>query len=81
MAQSAVIREIQVIVEAARLISEETKVTHNAIAWRAIAGMRNRVIHEYFDIDLDILWDTLRNDIPPLIQQLECIVPPEDPTA
>jgi uncharacterized protein with HEPN domain len=77
MAQSAVIREIQVIGEAARLIAEETKAAHDSVAWRA-AGIRNRVIHEYFNIDLDILWDTIRDDIPPLIEQLERIVPPED---
>ena len=78
MVQSAVIREIQVIGEAARLISAATKEDHTAIAWQAIAGMRNRVIHEYFNIDLDILWDTITNDIPPLIEQLAGLVPPEE---
>jgi uncharacterized protein with HEPN domain len=77
--QSAVIREIQVIGEAARLISDETKAQHNEILWPVISGMRNRMIHEYFNIDLGIVWDTIQYDIPPLIVQLEKIVPPEEP--
>lgn len=76
MAQSAVIREFQVIGEAARLISPETQAKHAAIAWRTIAGMRNRMIHEYFDVRFDVVWDTIQNDIPTLIRQLEAIVPP-----
>ena len=77
MAQSAVIREIQVIGEAARLVSNETKAKHTSILWSVISGMCNRIIHEYFNIDLSIVWDTIRDDIPPLIEQLERIVPPE----
>jgi len=77
MAQSAVIREIQVIGEAARIVSDAMKASHPTIEWREISGMRNRVIHEYFDIDLDLLWDTVQNDIPLLIEQLQGIVPPE----
>lgn len=78
MAQSAVIREIQVIGEAARLIGEDVKRKHTAIPWSAIAGMRNRIIHEYFNVRLNIVWDTIQNDILPLISQLELIVPPPD---
>jgi uncharacterized protein with HEPN domain len=77
MAQSAVIRELQVIGEAARLVGETTKSTHASISWAQIAGMRNRLIHEYFDIRLNVVWDTAKNDIPNLIAQLEIIVPPE----
>lgn len=78
MVQSAVIREFQVIGEAARQISDETQMKYSLIAWRKISGMRNRMIHEYFDIHLDIVWDTVQNDIPLLITQLEAIVPPDD---
>jgi uncharacterized protein with HEPN domain len=76
--QSAVIREIQVLGEAARLVSDETRTAHPEIAWSAISGMRNRVIHEYFNIDLDIVWQTIRDDIPALAEQLALIVPPEE---
>lgn len=78
MAQSAVIRELQVIGEAARLISDETQARYPEIAWRQITGMRNRVIHEYFDVKLPVVWDVIQNDIPALVARLESIVPPED---
>jgi uncharacterized protein with HEPN domain len=76
--QSAVIREIQVIGEAARLVSDETRTEQAALAWPAIAGMRNRIIHEYFNIDLEVVWETIRDDLPALVEQLERIVPPEE---
>lgn len=78
--QSAVVRELQVIGEAARLISEDTRRKYRKIEWRKIMGMRmrNRVIHEYFDIRADLVWDVVQNDIPELIEQLEYIVPPEE---
>ena len=76
--QSATIREVQVIGEAARQISEQTKSKHPDIQWKAILGMRNRVIHEYFRVDLDILWQTIQNDIKPLINQIRPLIPPGD---
>ncbi len=78
MAQSAVLREVQVIGEAARMISDERKAQLTRIQWHAISGMRNRIIHEYFNVDLNILWDTICDDIPALIKQLGQIVPPEN---
>lgn len=73
--QSALIRELQVIGEAARLISEECKSAHPEIEWDKIAGMRNRLIHEYFRVSLRIVWQTTQNDIVPLIARLETLVP------
>jgi uncharacterized protein with HEPN domain len=78
LVQSAVIREIQVLGEAARLVSDETRTAHPDIAWSAISGMRNRVIHEYFNIDLNVVWQTIRDDIPALADQLAVIAPPEE---
>ena len=78
LVQSAAIREIQVIGEAARLVSDPTRAAQPHIPWALIVGMRHRIIHEYFDIDLGILWDTIQNDIPALIELLADIVPPED---
>ena len=75
--QSAVIREIQIIGEAARLITEETKAQHPEIQWTQIAGMRNRLIHEYFRISLKVVWQVIADDIDPLTEQLKKIVPPE----
>ena len=78
MAQSAVIREFQVVGEAARLISDKTKQAHPQISWHVIAGMRNRLIHGYFAIRLDVVWQTAQDDIPVLIQQLESLVPSDE---
>ena len=77
MVQSAVIRELQVIGEAARMVTDLTRTTCNAINWRAIAGMRNRLVHEYFSVQLDVIWKTVQTDLFPLIAQLEQYVPPD----
>lgn len=73
LVQSAVIREFQVLGDAARLISEAAQNAHPTIPWRVIAGMRNRLVHAYFDIRLEAVWDTIQNDIPPLLTTLEAI--------
>lgn len=78
LVQSAVIRELQVLGEAARMLSDAAKATHAHIPWHVIAGMRNRLIHEYFGIRLPVVWDTAHHDIPALVVQLERIVPPDD---
>jgi len=75
--QSAVIRPLEVIGEAARMISDETKTKHPEIPWWEMIGMRNRLIHEYFDINLATVWDTVTNNLPDLIQAIEPLVPPE----
>jgi len=65
---------------AARKISQETKNAHPDIPWKDITGMRNRLIHEYFRIDIEKVWDTVRKDIPVLITIIEPLVPPEEET-
>ena len=78
MAQSAVIRELQVLGEAARLVSKETRDVLNGIDWRTMIGMRNRLVHEYFAIRLDVVWQTTQDDIPPVIKELTRVVPADD---
>jgi uncharacterized protein with HEPN domain len=68
---------LQVIGEAARMISEPTKLSRPEIEWTTIAGMRNRIVHEYFRVDFEILWDTIQEDIPKLNEQLRPLIPPE----
>jgi len=75
LVQSAVIREFQVLGDAARLVTDATEQNHPQIPWRAIAGMRNRLVHAYFDIRLDAVWDTVQNDIPQLLTTLESVLP------
>src|SRR3989304_3904896 len=70
--QDAVIRRIEIIGEAARRVSNNGKATL-PLPWSEIIGMRNLMIHEYDDVDLVIVWDTVKNDLPPLIASLEKI--------
>ncbi len=74
--QDAVIRRLEIIGEAARRISDETRATYRKLPWKAMVGMRNVMIHEYDDIDLVIVWDTVQNDLPRLVAALEEVVPP-----
>jgi uncharacterized protein with HEPN domain len=73
LVQSAVVRELQVLGEAARHISDAGRQKHQDIPWKAISGMRNRLVHEYFDIRVDVVWETLQHDIPPLLELLRFI--------
>lgn len=75
--QNAIMRMLEIIGEAARAISDETKHTHEDIPWRQMIGMRHRLVHEYFRVDLERVWDTVQRDIPLLIGQIEPLVPPE----
>ncbi len=63
---SAVIRELMIIGEAANSVSDEFKEEHSDMPWYEMSGIRNRLIHEYFSIDHDIVWDTYENDLPKL---------------
>lgn len=74
MAMDAVVRNIEIVGEAANNISEETKRSHPEIPWGKITGMRNKIIHEYFGIDMEILWQTIQEDLRELRQQVEAIV-------
>jgi len=64
----------EIIGEAASKLSVETRVRYPDIPWPQIIGMRNRLIHAYFDINLDLMWDTLKEDLPSLIQILERVL-------
>jgi uncharacterized protein with HEPN domain len=77
--QYAVFKAIEILGEAARLVSNETRQAHPEIPWQQIAGMRNRLIHEYFRVDLPTVWQAVRDEIAPLIARIEPLVPPEQP--
>ena len=66
----AVVRAIEVVGEAASKLSEEFRAAHPGIPWRAIVGMRNRLIHAYFDIDTQTVWETATQELPPILNQL-----------
>jgi uncharacterized protein with HEPN domain len=75
--QDSVIRRLLVIAEAARRVSETTRQTLPNISWSEINGMRNRLVHEYDDVNLDIVWDVVQSEIPSLIEELKLQIPPE----
>lgn len=72
--QDAVIRELSIIGEATSLISESFKMKHKEMPWTEMKGMRNRVIHGYFSIDLNTIWEVVTNDLPRLKGGLELLV-------
>ncbi|MBI2238372.1 MAG: DUF86 domain-containing protein [Actinobacteria bacterium] len=76
--QSAVVRELEIIGEAASRISESARDAHPRIPWRQVMGMRTILVHEYFRIDLDIVWAAVTGDVPRLIAELEQVVPPDE---
>lgn len=77
----AVNRKFQIIGEAARRLSPEARDGFPEIPWRLITAMRNIIVHDYDDVDLDVVFDAARNDLPPLISRLEAYLaahpPPE----
>jgi uncharacterized protein with HEPN domain len=67
----AVSRKFEIIGEAARRLSAETKNLFPEIPWKLVTAMRNILIHDYDDLDLDVVWNTAQRDLPPLISRLE----------
>lgn len=70
----SVIKAIEMIGEAASKVSTESRQAHPEIPWADTVAMRNRLIHTYFDINFDIVWDTLTDDLPALIGTIEELV-------
>lgn len=73
----ALVRCLEIIDEAASRITKECQDESPQIPWPQIISMRNRLIHVYFEIELDIVWDTVTEDLPLLIAELERIIPVE----
>jgi uncharacterized protein with HEPN domain len=69
----AVVRNLEVLGEAARQIPDQFAAGHPDVPWRQITGLRNRIVHDYFGLDLAIIWQIIRNDLPPLKSTLEKI--------
>lgn len=75
--QDGVIRQIQIIGEAAKRLSSDVRAAHSTIPWKDVAGMRDKLVHDYMGVDLDAVWDTAKRDIPALKNALES---PDDST-
>ncbi len=74
----AFVRSIEIIGEAAKKVSPEFKERYSDIDWKAMAGMRDRLIHDYLGIDYDLVWDVVINKIPPLRKRVEEILQSEE---
>jgi uncharacterized protein with HEPN domain len=70
----AVVRNLMTIGESTRWIPEQVRDAHRDVPWRTMRGVRNVVAHEYFGVDAEILWETVRGDLPPLAPLLEAIL-------
>ncbi len=71
MLELALVRLIEIIGEAARRVSPQDQSKYSSIPWNEIIGMRNRLVHGYDQVDLNVLWDTIEFDLPPLIAELQ----------
>jgi uncharacterized protein with HEPN domain len=71
LAAHGLVRLIEIVGEAAARVSPEARVELPELPWPAMIGMRNRLIHGYYDIDMDRVWDTIIHDLPPLIHLVE----------
>lgn len=69
----AILRAIEIIGEAANKVSPDTRAAHAEIPWAAIIGMRNRLVHAYFEIDTDIVWVAVTQELPALLAQLKSV--------
>ena len=70
----SLVKEIEIIGEAASKVSEGTRETLPHIPWPDLTGMRHRLIHAYFDINVEVVWQTIVQDLPPLLSALEKIL-------
>lgn len=71
----SLVKAIEIVGEAAFQISKPTRDEMPSIPWEDIIGMRHRLVHVYFDINIDILWQTVQSDLPTLVAQIEPLLP------
>ena len=74
MRMLSVIKDLEIIGEAAGKVTEDARVKNSTIQWTDIIGMRNRLIHGYFDVDIDVVWRTVMDDLPPLVGALMAVL-------
>ena len=74
MTHDAVVRQIEIIGEAARNVSDEFQEQHDDLPWGKMTGIRNKIIHEYFNINFSIVWDTIKDDLPLLKKSVKKIL-------
>jgi uncharacterized protein with HEPN domain len=72
--QDAVVRNLEIIGEAAKSISDDLRNQYPEIPWKDMAGTRDRLVHHYFGINQEIVWEIVRQDLLPLLKQIEALV-------
>ena len=70
----AVVRNLEIIGEAAKYIPDEVRKRYSRVDWKAVVGLRNRIIHEYFGVDLEVIWRIIEKDVPILREQVRQIL-------
>jgi uncharacterized protein with HEPN domain len=70
----AFVRSLEIIGEAAKHVSEDFRTQHPSVEWRAMAGMRDRLIHDYFGVDYELVWDVVHRRVPELRAQIVAIL-------
>lgn len=70
----AIVRALEIIGEATKRVSLPIRDQYPEVPWRAMAGIRDKLIHDYVDVNLDVVWKTVVSDLPPLIQQIRAII-------
>jgi uncharacterized protein with HEPN domain len=76
--QAAVLHELLVLGEATKRLSADFRDGHPDVPWKAIAGMRDRLLHGYDNVDLELVWKTLDEDLPTLVARIEGLAPRRD---
>ena len=74
MTMDAVVRNFEIIGEAANRFSDDFRILNPQIEWDRMRGFRNRIVHDYFGIDYEIVWDIIENDLDMLIEQVELLI-------
>ncbi len=78
MVQDAVVRNVEIIGEAVKNLSEALKSSHPRVPWKRIAGMRDKMIHEYFGVNLQLVWEVVERDLPELRTAVESMLQEPD---
>ena len=77
--QYAIVRAVEIIGEAVKNISNSFRKEHPEILWKKIAGMRDKITHHYFGVDLDTIWDVIKKDLPDLKKKIQKILEKLEP--